>query len=290
MPASSTMTDQAPRQERMVREMEVAREMQRSFLPGEVVQPKGATLAATMRPAHEVGGDFYDVIPLSGGRVGILVADVCGKGVPSALYMALARTLLRAYSLSARPQWLTDALESSRVRKLMRGGSLGALAALGAVRLTNEYLVEHHSGSSMFFTLFYGVYDPRTLLLTYVNAGHNPPLLQSELGNQEWLEPTDMVVGLMPDRRYEATERQLAAGDILIVYSDGVTEAFDRTRTQYGAGRLAALARARARASPQALVDGVMASVDEFAGDASQSDDITLVVLRCGPDRRRATA
>jgi sigma-B regulation protein RsbU (phosphoserine phosphatase) len=163
------------RKERMEREMEIAHEMQQSFLPQTLPEMPGIEIAATMRPAYEVGGDFYDVIPLSGGRLGLLVADVSDKGMPAALYMALARTLLRTHSLSARPQYLSDALESAQVRRLMRSGSLGALAALGAVRQTNDYLTAHHSESCMFLTLFYAVYDPQSRLLTYVNAGHNPP-------------------------------------------------------------------------------------------------------------------
>jgi len=119
--------------ERMERELEIAYEIQQGFLSQTLPEVPGAEIAATMHPTREVGGDFYDVIPLSGGRVGVLVADVSDKGMPAALYMALARTLLRAHSLSARPQYLSDALESAQVRRLMRTGSLGALELAGLI-------------------------------------------------------------------------------------------------------------------------------------------------------------
>jgi len=274
--------------ERMERELEIAYEMQQSFLPQTLPKVPDVEIAATMRPAREVGGDFYDVIPLSGGRVGVLIADVSDKGVSAALYMALARTLLRAHSLSARPQYLSDALESAQVRRLMRSGSLGALAALGAVRQTNDYLTEHHSESCMFVTLFYAVYDPQSRLLTYVNAGHNPPFLHNTLtGEHDWLRPTDMIVGIMPDRPYEAQERQLSPGDVLVLYTDGVTEAFNPEHEMFGEERLVEVVRAHATASAQELVEAIETAVTAFAGQAPQSDDLTLLVMRCLPGESR---
>ena len=274
--------------ERMERELEIAYEMQQSFLPQTLPKVPDVEIAATMRPAREVGGDFYDVIPLSGGRVGVLIADVSDKGVSAALYMALARTLLRAHSLSARPQYLSDALESAQVRRLMRSGSLGALAALGAVRQTNDYLTEHHSESCMFVTLFYAVYDPQSRLLTYVNAGHNPPFLHNTLtGEHDWLRPTDMIVGIMPDRPYEAQERQLSPGDVLVLYTDGVTEAFNPEHEMFGEERLAEVVLAHATASAQELVEAIETAVTAFAGQAPQSDDLTLLVMRCLPGESR---
>ena len=272
------------RRERMEREMEIAHEMQQSFLPQTLPEVPGIEIAATMRPAYEVGGDFYDVISLSSGRLGMIIADVSDKGMPAALYMALSRTLLRTHSLSARPQYLSDALESAQVRRLMRSGSLGALAALGAVRQTNDYLTAHHSESCMFLTLFYSVYDPQSRLLTYVNAGHNPPLLYNTLTDeQDWLRPTDMIVGIMPGRPYEAAERQLSPGDVLVLYTDGVTEAFNTAHEMFGDERLAEVVRAQATASAQELVEAIETAVTAFAGQAPQSDDLTLLVMRCLP-------
>jgi sigma-B regulation protein RsbU (phosphoserine phosphatase) len=272
------------KRERMEREMEIAHEMQQSFLPHALPEVPGIEIAADMLPAYEVGGDFYDVIPLSNGRLGMLVADVSDKGMPAALYMALSRTLLRTHSLSARPQYLSDALESAQVRRLMRSGSLGALAALGAVRQTNDYLTDHHSESCMFLTLFYAVYDPQSRLLTYVNAGHNPPFLYNALtGEQDWLRPTDMIVGVMHGRPYEAQERQLSPGDVLVLYTDGVTEAFNTAHEMFDVERLVEVVHSHRTLSAQELVEAIEAAVTAFAGQAPQSDDLTLLVMRCLP-------
>jgi sigma-B regulation protein RsbU (phosphoserine phosphatase) len=234
-----------------------------------------------MQPAREVGGDFYDVIPLSGQRLGIIVADVSGKGIPAALYMALARTLLRTHSLSAQPRFLTDALESAQVRQLMRSGSLGALAALGAVRQTNEYLLAHHAEPVMFLTLFYAVYEPQSRLLTYVNAGHNPPLLHNaRTREQNWLAPTDVAIGLLPDAAFEAHERQLAPGDTLVIYSDGVTEAFGPGKELFGDERLAEAVTRHAGLSAGEMLDGIIEDMAAFTAGAPQSDDLTLAILR----------
>ena len=263
------------------RDLQVAYDIQQSFLPETLPPIPGATVAASMQPALEVGGDFYDAIPLSGERVGLLVADVSGKGIPAALYMALARTLLRTHSLSAQPRYLTDALQSAGVRRLMRSGSMGALAALGAVRQANEYLLAHHRTPVMFLTLFYAVYEPQSHLLTYVNAGHNPPLLyNARTGEQAWLHPTDMAIGLMAGLPFEATERQLTPGDVLVIYSDGATEAFNPRQEMFDTERLAEAVAALADAPAQAILDGIVNRITRFAAGAPQSDDLTLVVLR----------
>jgi len=265
----------------MEQELEIAHQIQQSFLPKTFPQVPGIEIAAGMWPAREVGGDFYDVIPLSGGRVGMLVADVSDKGVPAALYMSLARTLLRAHSLSARPRYLSDALESAQVRRLMHTGSLGALAALGSVQLTNDYLIDNHSETSMFLTLFYAVYDPQSRLLTYVNAGHNPPFLLNALtGTEDWLRPTDMAIGLMPGRAYEAQERQLSPGDTLVLYTDGVTEAHNIHHEMFEEERLVETIRAHSAASAKELMETIKAEVITFESGVPQSDDITLLVWK----------
>jgi phosphoserine phosphatase RsbU/P len=262
-------------------ELEVARDIQQNFLPQEFPKIQGAEVAAMMQAARDVGGDFYDIIPLSGDRIGILVADVAGKGFPASLYMALARTLLRTHSLSGRPRYLSEAMESAQVRLLMRSGSSGALAALGAVRLANDYFEANHSADGMFFTLFYAVYEPYSRRLVYVNAGHTPPLLyNAATGAQAWLEPTDVAIGFIPGRLYEPQERRLAPGDILVLYTDGVTEAFDAARSMFGEERLQEVVRAHTEHSATDLVEAISVAVHDYAGAAPQSDDITLLVLR----------
>lgn len=264
------------------RELQIAYQIQQGFLPSTFPRLPDAEIAAVMQPARNVGGDFYDVIPLSGGRVALLIADVAGKGVPAALYMALARTLLRAHALSARPRYLSDALESAQVRQLMRTGSLGALAALGAVRQTNDYLIAHHSQDCMFLTLFCAVYEPQSRLLTYVNAGHNPPLVYTPPTDElHRLMPTDVAIGLLPDRLYEAHERPLNPGETLVLYTDGVTEAFNRQHEMFGEERLAQIVRRHPGAPAQVLLQAIETELDTFYGQAPQTDDITLLVMHC---------
>jgi sigma-B regulation protein RsbU (phosphoserine phosphatase) len=293
MPENTSASREKPvhittERKRVDRELQIAYEMQQSFLPQILPDMPGIEIAAVMYPAYEVGGDFYDVISLSGGRLGMLVADVSDKGVPAALYMALTRTLLRAHSLSAQPSYLSDALESAHIRQLMRTGSLGALAALGAVRQTNDYLVDYHSESSMFVTLFYAVYEPQSRLLTYVNAGHNPPLLYNATsGEQDWLRPTDMAIGVLPERAYEPQKRQLGPDDVLVLYTDGVSEAFNADGETFGAERLGGVLRAHREASSQELLAAIEAELAAFTGGEPQSDDITLLVARCQPDERQ---
>ncbi len=270
-------------QEREAREREIAYEMQQSFLPHTFPSINGAEVAAMMRPAREVGGDFYDVIPLSGGLLGLIVADVSGKGVSASLYMALGRTLLRSHSLSTpRPRYLTDALESAHVRQLMRTVPNSALAALDSVRTTNEYLTEHHSEQAMFLTLFYAVYDPHSRLLVYVNAGHNPPFLYNTFtGEQSWLDSTDLIIGVMPNVRYEPQWRQLNPGDVLTLYTDGVTEAFNINREMFGEERIVEAIQSQQAVSAQEFLEVIDTAVENFVGKAPQSDDLTLLVMCC---------
>jgi phosphoserine phosphatase RsbU/P len=277
----ATLQRSAAEEARLAWELKVARDIQQGFLPREFPAIQGAEVAAMMLAARDVGGDFYDVIPLNRGRIGMLVADVAGKGFPAALYMALARTLLRTHSLSGRPRYLSEAIESAQMRQLMRSGSSGALAALGAVSQTNDYFVANHASDGMFFTVFYSVYEPSSRRLVYVNAGHNPPLLyNAATGAHTWLHYTDIAIGLLRDRAYEPQERRMAPGDVLVLYSDGVTEAFDSTRCMFGEERLLEVVRTHAHASAAVLVEAISAAVHDHAGAMPQSDDITLLVLR----------
>jgi phosphoserine phosphatase RsbU/P len=262
-------------------ELEMAAGVQRSFLPRHFPKIRGAEVAATMHAASDVGGDFYDVIPLTGERVGLLVGDVAGKGFPAALYMGLARTLLRTHSLSGRPRYLSEAIESANVRQLMRSGSSGALAALGAVRQTNDYFVANHSADSMFFTLFYCVYEPASRRLVYVNAGHNAGLLyNARTGSRAWIRASDVAVGILADRAYEPQECRLEPGDRLVLYSDGVTEAFSSAREMFEEERLQEVVAAHGQESAGQIVAAIVEAVREHAGAEPQSDDITVLVLR----------
>jgi sigma-B regulation protein RsbU (phosphoserine phosphatase) len=245
-------------------EMAVAWRIQESFLPGVVPHLPGWALAASLQPARQTSGDFYDFIPLPGGRLGLLVADVADKGTGAALYMALSRTVIRTYA-AEHP-----------------GRPARALAAANRRILADTQ-------SDLFVTVFYGVLDPAAGRLTYCNAGHNPPyLLAEEAGVPiRALDPTGMALGILDEDLWEEGEVELAGGDLLALYSDGITEAQDSAGTFYGNERLqAALVAAReGGGGATAIHDALLAGVRAFVGGAPQFDDMTLMVLvRDGPE------
>jgi sigma-B regulation protein RsbU (phosphoserine phosphatase) len=239
-------------------ELALAGEIQASFLPGALPDLPGWQLTATLRPARETSGDFYDLIPLPGERLGVLVADVTDKGTGAALYMALSRTLIRTYALEhdTRP----DLVFHTAHRRLLAD-----------------------TNSKQFVTVFYGVLDPHSGSLTYSNAGHNSPYLfsaQDGAAVQE-LENTGLPLGLRisQDLTWEQKTVQLAPGDVLVLYSDGVTEAENHQKEQFEEERLLEIGQAKRECSAQELQQAILAAVDEFVGDAPQVDDITLMIL-----------
>jgi NarL family two-component system response regulator LiaR len=237
-------------------ELALAGEIQASFLPGELPHMAGWQLTATLKPARETSGDFYDFIPLSNGRLGVLVADVADKGMGAALYMALSRTLIRTYATEydARPDL--------------------ALSAVNQRILTDTH-------AELFVTVFYGILDPVDGRLTYCNAGHNPPyLLSAQKGEVvRELGRTGVPLGIFEDMAWEQDAAELAPGDVLVLYTDGVTEAQDQQERFFGQQRLMETARANLGRSAQDLHEALMKEVHEFVGDAPQFDDITLMVV-----------
>jgi serine phosphatase RsbU (regulator of sigma subunit)/DNA-binding NarL/FixJ family response regulator len=245
------------------RELALAGEIQASFLPDELPRIVGWQLTATLEPAKETSGDFYDVIPLPNGRLGILVADVTDKGMGAALFMALSRTLIRTYAAEydTRPD-----------------------LALGSAN--QRILSDTQAG--LFVTVFYGILDVDSGKLTYCNAGHNPPYLLSarqETPIQE-LVRTGMPLGVFEDAQWEPRTAQLAPGDVLVLYTDGITEAQDRLQAFFGDQRLRETAQANLGCSALDIHRAVITEVQQFVGDAPQFDDITLVVLARDSDRR----
>lgn len=245
------------------RELEIGREIQKSFLPEELPSPAGWQIAARFQPARQVAGDFYDAFELpAAGRIGLVMADVCDKGVGAALFMALFRTLLRA-TATGDPNGFADA--ASGLKR--------------AVRLTNDYIARTHGRSNMFATLFFGVLDCATGSLLYVNGGHEAPVLFGPGGAAARLSPTGPAVGMMPDMVFEVRPAQLAPGEGLLAFTDGVTEARDERGVFYGEERLLDVL-ASPSASAGALLDAVTASVAAHVGGAEQSDDRTLLAVR----------
>jgi serine phosphatase RsbU (regulator of sigma subunit) len=243
------------------RELELGRRIQADFLPGTIPQPEGWEIAATFRPAREVAGDFYDVFVLPGNLVGLVIADVCDKGVGAALFMALIRGLIRAFS----EQVLA-----------------GAIDALNAVPMTSNYIARHHHNNHsrhMFATLFFGVLNPQDGTLTYINGGHEPPLIIGSSGVRQHLEPTGPAIGFMADSTFEIAQTTIEPGNIFFSYTDGVTEARNTDRELFTEERLLSLMTC-APHSASALMEHVEASVREHIVDTTPSDDITMLALR----------
>jgi serine phosphatase RsbU (regulator of sigma subunit)/anti-sigma regulatory factor (Ser/Thr protein kinase) len=249
---------------RVQEELALARDMQQALMPQDF--PSGADapagqaadwrVHARMQPARELGGDFYDVIDLPDGRLGVLVADVSGKGVAAAFFMAVSRTVL--LDLAAT------------------GASPSAVLAQA-----NDLLCQRNP-MELFVTVCYAILDPRDGRLVYACAGHPPPLLRHADGAVEELRtPRDVAMAVMPDMTYTSLDARLEPGEALLLYTDGVTEAFSATNEAYGDDRLRSwLAAAPGNtASPHALVDDLMDSVHRFVGDAEASDDLTCLIL-----------
>ena len=248
------------RQESLVRarlehEMQLARQMQTSLLPARVPQIPGLDIAADWRSAREVGGDFYDFVALKGGRLGIVIADVSDKGVSAALFMALARSLVRA-SVAARQR------------------------AVDALKRANRLIAEE-AKFGMFVTLFYAVIDLEERTLTYVNAGHNPPLMWDGALSPIMLEGRGIALGVLEDADLEEYTVPLKKGDVVVLYTDGVIEAINDQEEEFGTDRLAELVGARRNLPAPALVGEINRAVSEFTGPQPQFDDWTLLVLKC---------
>jgi phosphoserine phosphatase RsbU/P len=238
-------------------ELEVARSLQLAILPAAFPARSGCEAAARMIPATTMGGDFYDYIELPDGEIGLVIADVSGHGVPAAFFMAVARTNLREQAVHH-----TDPGE--------------------CLAQTNDALCAQNP-LDLFVTVFYCVLEPKSGALRYANGGHNPPYIRRAAGTVETLRGTGgLVLGAMPGSRYPTHTVQLLAGDRLVLFTDGVTEAFNPAEELYGAQRLADEVHVHGGGTPAALVERICQSVTNFAGTAPQSDDITLTVLTWG--------
>ena len=235
-------------------EMASAAIIQRALLPDPraFAAQTGLDIHAAMSPARDVGGDFFDLVPLPDGRIALGVGDVCGKGVPAALYMGVSQTLIRL-SLRERPD------------------------LAGAILKANDYLTAHYP-ADQFATLFYAAYDPRDGALDYVSCGHPAARIRRADGRIEALAAGGLPVGMFETLRVMARTARLETGDLLLIYSDGVTEAADPKGAEFGRERLEAVLSA-APADATAAVSAVVAAVTAFAGGAAQSDDITCVAL-----------
>jgi len=230
-----------------------------------------------LQPAREVSGDFYDAFVLPpAGTIVLVVGDVCDKGVGAALFMALFRSLIRA---SADPVGGGAIQMIGGRRTLVRQALESASAADLLVRVagfTNDYIARLHGRTNMFATVFLGALDPRDGQFDYVNAGHEPALLVAADGTTRELRPTGPALGLLPDVAFGAGQVRLEHGHSLVAFTDGLVEARSPAGEAFGGERLRDAVRAN-RASAAALVQGVMAALGGFTGQAEPHDDVTLL-------------
>jgi len=276
----------AGRESKLERDLQIARQIQASFLPEELPQVPGWELAARFQPAREVSGDFYDAFPLTNNRrLGFVIADVCDKGIGAALFMALFRTLIRAFAQQHYSLSWTDVLggepapggKAAPRRRVLP--SIGSGALNNAVSLTNSYILRNHGQTGMFATLFFGVLDPATGSLAYVNCGHNPPILIGQSGRTARLTATGPALGLMPDANFDIQQAHLEPGGFLIAYTDGVTEARNPRGEFYGDAQLLSLVQPGAH-SAEELLDRIEGSVRAHIDGGDPSDDITMLAVR----------
>ena len=248
------MEREAAERGRLEHEMSIARDIQMGLLPKTFPKMPGFDMFAFTVPARHVGGDCYDVIDVGDGRLAITIGDVSGKGTPAAILMANVQAAVRALSESRIP----SAELITRVNRLVHG----------------------YTEESVFITFFYSVLDTRTGELVYVNAGHNPPCVLRADGSREYLDLGGLVVGVLPTAPYEEGRTQLAPGDYLVLYTDGITEASNRQDEMFGEERFERLLVEHRHFSAREIEERVYGSIKEFADGASQSDDLTMVIVK----------
>lgn len=240
-------------------DLAVAREIQHAILP-RIFPPfpenEGELdLAALMEPAKDVGGDFYDFFRLNEDHIGLVMADVSGKGIPAAIFMAVSRTLVRTVGMQGYSPEET-------------------------LRKSNELLASE-SVDCMFVTVFYAIYNIKTGDIQYCNGGHNSPYILRANGTIEQLPISpNGIVGVVEGLEFKGAETHLDAGDTIIMYTDGVNEAINNQEEEYGDARMEETLKSLNGKTCREMIDGQLASVNAFAGEAEQSDDITIMAVR----------
>jgi serine phosphatase RsbU (regulator of sigma subunit) len=239
----------------MEKELLVAGKIQSTMLPQQTPELPGWQLSVVLEPARETSGDFYDFIPLPNGRIGLIVADVADKGVGAALYMALSRTLIRVFA----HDYCDDPAQ--------------------ALTAANQRILSD-TNSDLFVTVLYIVLDPESGQLTYCNAGHPPPFILSANGvAPQALSLTGLPLGIFDDVPWQQRSAHMQVGDVLVLYTDGVTEAEDETADFFGERRLQAITRKFIHRSPAIIESKILTTIYDFMGEVPQHDDITLMIV-----------
>jgi DNA-binding GntR family transcriptional regulator len=240
------------------KDLDSAKDVQQAFFPPQSFSIPCLSTETFYKPARGIGGDYYDFLSLSGGRWGIAVGDVCGKGIGAALLMASLQASLRAQALHSH---------------------LDLPAIIGVV----NHLVHESSPTALFASLFYAEYEPASRRLQYVNAGHNPPIIvrpRTQFCELFHLRAQAVPIGVYAEVQFESTQFQLAKDDILVAYTDGITEAANTSGQLWGVERLESLLRSCGRMTPAEIVERILAEVSDFANGEPQRDDVTLVVMK----------
>ncbi|BBO86614.1 PP2C family protein-serine/threonine phosphatase [Desulfosarcina ovata] len=261
-------------------ELEKGRQIQREFLPKRFPPLTNWEVAAAFFPARQVSGDFYDVFELPYGRVGFVIGDVADKGVGAAFYMALIRSLVRIFSGNYRSIRENRLTESCTMFKGRFQSSADQTDVLKAIDLTNAYLLQNHSDEGMFASIFFGVLDPDTGRMTYINAGHEPVFAVGAKGRVEQLNHTGPAVGLVADYVYQPSEKIVDPGMLLVGYTDGVTEARSPFDEFYSRQRLRTMLESGGSVSAEATVDALRQNLFDFIGSSALMDDITILAIR----------
>lgn len=248
-------------------EFEVGREIQAGFLPRVLPQPEGWEIAASLQPAREVAGDFYDVFELPGGKIGLVIADVCDKGLGAALFMTLFRSFIRSVSN----------IDFYACTSSGYGNTPGD-RILQAISLTNKYIVETHGDTGMFATIFFGIFDCHTGLLTYINGGHLPPRLINKSGVKDILTLTGPAIGGRSDADFILREVMIEPGDTFFAYTDGLTDAENTTGETFNEKDVIPLF-ALDQDLPSILTR-IHKQVDAFCTGMQQIDDITMLAVK----------
>ena len=272
---------------RMEQELQVARNVQRDFLPRVISQPLNWEISAHLEAAREVGGDFYDVISLDNDRlVGLVIGDVCDKGVASALFMALFRSLIRAFAeqhMCSDGRFSTIHTEEIDIPQLsdlkIDNSSIDVNTLINTVYLTNQYINNHHQASNMFTTLFFAIIDPATGRMGYVNCGHEPPIILNPKGIKARLNPTGPVLGIFPDMRFQVNQVSLAPGDTLLAYTDGAIDALNTEGEPFSEERLLSLAQSPVESTDE-LLKKITLDLQAHMSTQPQYDDLALLAVR----------
>lgn len=250
---NARLHEEAIEKERMEKELEVAATIQKMIIPKEIVQKEGFEIAGFNVPSKQVGGDFYDVVHLPNGNIALIIADVSGKGIPGALLVSTLQASLHAY------------LESDYELKRL-------------VTKLNQIILKN-STEDKYITFFIAILNPETNVLTSVNAGHNPPLLCRN-GTIKKLTVGGIPLGMYPFDQFEAEETKLDRNDLLIMFTDGITEAADKEDEFYDDPRLERCVLHNSKLNADQLKQVIFDDLKKFVGDAEQSDDITMLLLK----------